>query len=485
MARLFSSASRFLLASRRGDVELVRLAVRGVVSGEAGAAERLGSALMRVDRAGDAELRREALAVVSAVPRAVLRLDESARGPCYAPPVPWVAHAGHRFTSGSGGVIATALASLHADGRVREAAVTRMVTDAVPESAPFLVLRSADWVRQVRSRARAGLSVLLHDAPLDFLPAAAPMAAMISRRWRADFARGQVQAALSNATTAVVRDLLAGADVSTRRVAFEVGLGRDAFPLGELATVAERNPDLLIRLRAGEAAARQALWTARHELLRRLARARAPQVRALAVTGLVRAGLTAAAGEHLADDSGLVRAVARDAARRTGADPAERYRSLLAAGTPPAGALAGLGECGTDHDGALLLQWLDHPATKARAAAIYGLRQLGTARPQQMVAALHDPVLGGGPASHRGAAAARRNAARATAAGTAHRAAASPPPRRLHFCTSGPAGRGCAPRSSSPTTPTRSSPTGLRSTSSAGPVPRHPPMNPPRMTSNR
>ncbi|WP_446216496.1 hypothetical protein [Micromonospora sp. IBHARD004] len=40
--------------------------------------------------------------------------------------------------------------SSHGDGRVRERAVRAILVDPRPELMPFLVLRTGDWVRQVR-----------------------------------------------------------------------------------------------------------------------------------------------------------------------------------------------------------------------------------------------------------------------------------------------------------------------------------------------
>jgi hypothetical protein len=57
-----------------------------------------------------------------------------------------------------------AIASLHADGHVREAAVARMGAHPQPAYVPFLAERAVDWVKPVREQALAGLRrMLAHD----------------------------------------------------------------------------------------------------------------------------------------------------------------------------------------------------------------------------------------------------------------------------------------------------------------------------------
>jgi hypothetical protein len=59
--------------------------------------------------------------------------------------------------------LATALASLHADGFVREAAVAAMATRSRWEFVPFLLERAVEWVEPVRARALAALAEMLAE----------------------------------------------------------------------------------------------------------------------------------------------------------------------------------------------------------------------------------------------------------------------------------------------------------------------------------
>jgi hypothetical protein len=63
----------------------------------------------------------------------------------------------------------------------------------------------------------------------------------------------------------------------------------------------------------------------------------------------------------LTDRHRLVRAVAQDAVRRAGGDPAVRHRDLIAQSPPAPAVIAGLGETGDTHDAALIRPWLSHP----------------------------------------------------------------------------------------------------------------------------
>ncbi|MDG6105600.1 hypothetical protein Daura_13365 [Dactylosporangium aurantiacum] len=79
------------------------------------------------------------------------------------------------------GALTPALASLHPDGRVREAAVTAMGRRTRAGHLPFLVERAVDWVPQVRAAAHGVLRTLLERRP-QLLAPAGPAAARVARR---------------------------------------------------------------------------------------------------------------------------------------------------------------------------------------------------------------------------------------------------------------------------------------------------------------
>lgn len=98
----------------------------------------------------------------------------------------------------------------------------------------------------------------------------------------------------------------------------------------------------------------------------------------VALTGLVRVGQDSGVAAYLDDDAPLVRAVARDTARRLGIDAREHYRTATGAAEPALGAIAGLAETGSASDALLLLllRLLTHSRARIRAQAVRSLRLL-------------------------------------------------------------------------------------------------------------
>ncbi|MEH1017319.1 hypothetical protein V6U90_30040 [Micromonospora sp. CPCC 206060] len=275
---------------------------------------------------------------------------------------------------------------------MRERAVAAMLGRPAAALVPFLVLRAADWVAPVRDRARAALALLLAGDPDGCLPAALPIILAVESRTRAGFARSQALAALLTASVEVRQSLFTAGDRQLRRFVFDIELGQGWWPLADLVTAAESHPDVRIRVQAAEAVCRQAVWTRRLDLLRRLAHSRRAEVRAYAVTGLARAGLGEEAAGYLDDGSPLVRAIARDAARRDGVNILGHYRAAVAcAGSVGPGAIGGLAETGSATDAALLRPLLAHRSGKIRSTAIRALRQLDAVEVNEMQPLLRDP----------------------------------------------------------------------------------------------
>lgn len=380
------------LTERHLRLETLGQAVRDAAGKGWDAAESVISMLAEIDATGDAETGRAALGLVASHPRLVIRLDELARrvlwhSTYYSPVISEIAE---RLNASTGGPIAVALASTHGNGRVRERAVAHMLEQPTSELMPFLVLRTSDWVRQVRDRARAGLAVLLHDNPAAYLPTAVGMALLAQSRQRGSFARTQVLAGALETPPNMIKMLMTSPDRAVRRFAFDTGMAAHWFRIDDLTVIAETDADLRLRAQAAEAVVREAVWTSRVQILRRLADSRLAEVRVVAVTGLVRAGYPADAAEFLDDSGGLVRAVARSAAGRVKIDALAHYRAAVAADTPSLGAIDGLAEIGSAADGTHLLRLLEHPVAKVRANALRGLRRLDAAPTQWVLPLLRD-----------------------------------------------------------------------------------------------
>ncbi|MGK5741275.1 hypothetical protein [Micromonospora sp. URMC 103] len=373
----------------------VLVAVRSAVDASAGARwetmNRLIEVLLDVVDRSDEVLARSALRLVANVPGLVSRLDGHARQASWHRPYQELRRVDARFSSTTLGPVAIALASMHADGRIRERAVAAMRDRPYPELVPFLVLRTADWVKPVRDRARAGLALVLADDPTGYLPAALPMALRVDARARGGFAVTQIRAALLSAPVGVWRGLLESDDRRQRRFVFDIVRAQGGLRLPDHVTRAETDADVRIRSGAAEAACREAVWTRQHDVLRRLSRSTRAEVRVVALTGLVRVGQDADVAACLDDDAPLVRAVARDAARRIGIDPREHYRAAVGAATPAPGAIAGLAETGSAADAPLLRPLLAHPRSRVRAQAVRAMRLLDAVVAQELLPLLRDP----------------------------------------------------------------------------------------------
>jgi hypothetical protein len=347
-----------------------------------GADDDLVAAVRAMDAAGESAM---ALDFLAARPHMMLHLDEAVRRK----------KADQQPLADGVSPLGLALASSHPDGRVRRQAVGRLREllgrrQAPATLVPFLVLRTADWAGPVRELACGALAVLLHDDPKRLVPAAAPVTLLVSRRGRGSFAQQQLLSALiSLPGTTAFEQLLASPDPRLRRFALQTALAGRRLPLKTLVAVTQRESDRRCREPAAEAAVREAVWSEQDGLLRQLAASSHQEVRALALIGLIRRGLAAEVTPHLGDPSALVRAVARDAARRTGADAPGWYRAAIEAPTP--GAIAGLAESGRTEDADLLAPLLGHPRPLIRAAAARGLRVMDAVPVEDTVPLLRDP----------------------------------------------------------------------------------------------
>ncbi|MFJ8473742.1 HEAT repeat domain-containing protein [Kitasatospora sp. NPDC094011] len=363
-------------------LERVRLAVAGARARDGGALDVLTAALLEVGSAGQLADSLEALRVLTRHPELLLRLDAFIRRES------WYARRPDPSPT-EDDPVALALAASHGDGRARERAVRRILHEPHPELMPFLVLRTSDWVRQVRGAACAGLAVLLHENPGLATPATVRTALLVNRRRHGAFAHRQLISPLLDASDTALRGaLLTAPEPAVRRFVLDTAAHR--LGLRDLAALAGSDPDRQVRALAAEAAARQAVWSDQAELLRRLARSRHAEVRITALTGLMRTGAPQEVVPFLDDSSALVRALAREAARRTGTDARAYYRTAVQAAEPPVGAVAGLAETGGRADGPLLTALLDHPAPQVRVQALRALRSLDAVPVPRVTALLGD-----------------------------------------------------------------------------------------------
>ncbi|MBL7254113.1 hypothetical protein [Paractinoplanes lichenicola] len=285
--------------------------------------------------------------------------------------------------------IPPALASLERDGRIREQAVHEMAAGPRPELMPFLVLRCADWVAQVRDPARAIVATMLAERPETFLRPAVPMAMHIADRYRADWATRQVRAATVAAFDRVETTMLGSKVPAVRRLVFAAGTELGRWEHRDLVRFALHEPDTMVRTLAADALAATAARLGDLETLRTIARSRFVQVRAAALTELARLGHDADVAAAADDPAPFVRAIARTRLPQ----PAAHYRAAVTT-RPTPGAIAGLGETGGYSDEAVLAPLLGHDDARIRAAAVQALAALDAVPVEGVVPLLQDPVPG-------------------------------------------------------------------------------------------
>lgn len=279
-----------------------------------------------------------------------------------------------------------ALRTMSASGHLREAAIEALAVHSAPLVAPFLVLRTVDWVPAVADLARNELAwrVELDDAAT---AAALPVALAIAARNRA----GDVAQALADRMgpdrPALTERLLASPDPQTRRFAMRQALERDILTAAALTDVALHDRDVVMGTLAGTAAVGRMVAAGDLASLPRLLGGRAAVRRAM-VDALPLDVLGRRIVEGLLfDRSSLVRAGARARLEIAGtdvrqlcrvalADPERRRAAVLELGRwrVAVQGLRGLPIDAAVADAAIVRPWLadDRPAVRAASVQTLG-----------------------------------------------------------------------------------------------------------------
>jgi HEAT repeat protein len=282
-----------------------------------------------------------------------------------------------------------AISTLDRSGFVRQSAVEALGRNAPVEAVPFLVLRTSDWVPQVRTIAEAVVDhCLKRFRLLDLLPAlevALQGEARVTgpRAAGARAVRERLQAAPDEVLVAGVNH---GA-VRSQRWCLRELLARRSLLLPDALRVAFRSSSTVLRFEAATALG-HVTTQARGELLGFALADRVGFVRRTAAEAIAATELREADLEHLLLDSNRA---ARDLAqrewlRRHRASAAGWYRERLSArrATARAAALLGLAEVGEEDDAAEAVVRLDDPSWRVRLVA---LRCVSTLAPGEAEAA--------------------------------------------------------------------------------------------------
>lgn len=373
------------------DEDGLTSALEAATTGGSAAVDRLSLLLIKVDRTDDVDLGTWAVRLLSdATPSLWRNLDLAARRMWWDIP-DWARTAQERISLGDPSVLALVVASFHPTGYVREAAVARLGEVDDPAAIQALALRAADWVPQVRERARAAL-VQPVSSSVESLISIGPLAVLFADREQGAWLFAHLEESAARLDDSGLRHLLTARDWRLRRVAYLIALRDRRLGRVELMDAAAHDGDLVIRVQCADQAIRDAVATDQVTEVRSLADSGTAAVRAAAVSALARAGRVDVAQTALEDRNPMVREIAQAAVRRAGADPAQRYRDLVSATNPPdPAAVAGLGETGTKTDAALIGLSLQHPVPRGRVEAVRALRRLSSVDLSTLVGMIDDP----------------------------------------------------------------------------------------------
>ena len=366
-------------ARRIADVDeaQLRTAVENARDGAANSVHALAALLIDADRTDDPDLAEFAVDLLSAADAKLWKnLDETARR-IWWDVQDWAAQARDRISGGEPSTLALVVASFHPVGFVREAAVARLgeIDDQI--TLPVLALRAADWVTQVRDRARAAIARRVASS-VDALLGIGPVAVTLAERTQGNSLYSRLGDAIAQLDDEDLGRILATSDWRLRRAAYTIALRDSRLDRSDLVRAAERDTDRIIKMKCADAAVRAAVAAGRVDEIRPLATSSTAIVRAVAITALARAGESDSASAAIADRNPIVREVAQAALRRLDVDPAEQYRALAAARTPAdPSSVAGLGETGDASDVEVILPSLKDVSPRGRVEAVRALRRLG------------------------------------------------------------------------------------------------------------
>ena len=275
--------------------------------------------------------------------------------------------------------LALLLAACSGDGRQRQRAVQTPLIHRDQRLLPFLLIRTADWVKPVREDARQALQTALDAADADGLLRATGIAIAMRDWQRGEVAIAAVAGALRTRPDEALDAARMSDDVQVRRLAYRVWLESGRADSDALVAAALTESDIICQSLIVDAVVRAAVRDQQRGALDRLLAARFVRVRVEALAGLVQIGHPEAGEAFLADRSAMMRATAQWAMRRAGRDAAERYRTMLTSDDDSLVrmAVAGLGECGVSDDAESIARYLWHDRPRVRAEAIRAVRRLG------------------------------------------------------------------------------------------------------------
>ena len=293
------------------------------------------------------------------------------------------------------------LASFHASGYVRQAAVEKLASFSDGRELPFLLIRLNDWVQPVRSAAKPHLS---RRIVVDYAPHFVTNLALVfnllergrdaHRRFVESILRLIKQPECSDALFAGLQS----ADRFVSRRCFELITEVPGVDVGAIIEQGLRAKDTMIRLWAARKARSVYKAGKLKAFLPVMWRDRFVPVRLEALSAYLEELSEEAPSRlraALLDVHVAIRELAQYALRKSGGfDIAAFYRDSLGnEGQSLYAAISGLGETGSAKDAGLILPYVSHPSPKVRRAGVQALNRLdGEAYIELLLASLADDV---------------------------------------------------------------------------------------------
>ena len=361
-----------------------------LASGSVAAVESLSYALIAADKSGDADLHHLALKHLRAMQAGTwLALDLIARKSWWYAPG-WTQALRRHLSESEPGILTLVVGSFHPDGYIREACVAILAERLEVVATQAIAVRTADWVEQIRDRARIAIEQRFSRGDPEQLLAASPIGLAMCARHLGTWLAAMAQDRIRTGSDVELLAALDSNDRRTRRLAFSAAIERDEISLERLISAAGSDSDMVIRRESARAAVVRARAADAISRLLGLLTSGTAYVRAEAVAALAAEGEVQPAVDALVDRSPMVRFQAQVAARRAGYEPATNYRNLSRNGYPPPAVIAGIGETGGSSDIPDLVAWLEHPTGRGRTEAVRSLRRLNAATIERVGGLLTD-----------------------------------------------------------------------------------------------
>jgi len=287
--------------------------------------------------------------------------------------------------------LSAALLSIHTSGYVREVALRELAVVRSQSAFPFVVLRCADWVSEVREAAyeafREGIDAIPTSDLIGLLPLLDHLGAKGQRR--TPLLPQVVDAVFLRLEDDDLVRALGREDLRARHACARLLVQRGSARRALAAALTQGDP--LTAQIIGRAVLSEQSSDDPEAILELLFRSRFASLAGEASWYLIQRSpdRQAFATSHLLDPRRPVRANAQDEANRWGVNLSTFYRERLA--TEPI-ALKGLAECGTGEDLGSMVAFLTDPQPRRRATVVGAVGRLDPDRYlNELLTALHDP----------------------------------------------------------------------------------------------